>query len=242
MIHDGHEALVVDPGEAAPVQQALAASGLNLSAILVTHRHLDHIGGLQALRRPDLPIYGPHVHQVPAVTHPVGEGDQVRWRGLRFDVIEVPGHTSDHIAYWLPQGLGAQQAPLAMVGDTLFSAGCGRVFDGSLEQLYDSLQRIAAWPDDTLLCATHEYTLANLRFAQAVEPHNPELSRYQARCEALRSQQSPTLPSTLRTERAISPFLRCTQSDVVATALQHGAEDAQPQAVFAALRLWKDRF
>ena len=243
MLHNGREALVVDPGDAAPVTQALNDAGLTLSAILVTHHHMDHVGGLAALQREGLPVYGPRSEGIAGITHPLGEGDAVPWCGLSFQVFDVPGHTRGHIAYFLPSGMGALDPdPLLFAGDTLFSAGCGRIFDGTPDQLYDSLMRLASLPDDTRVCATHEYTLSNLRFAQAVEPRNPDMGRHQAHCEALRLRQLPTLPSTLRTERLINPFLRCTQSDVVTSALAHGAQDAEPRSVFVALRQWKNQF
>lgn len=243
MLHNGRQALVVDPGDAVRVKNALNSLGLDLTAILVTHHHADHTAGLAAWQGCDIPVHGPRHESIPGVTHPAGEGDAVTWQGLRFDVLDTPGHTRGHITYFAPGGLGEQDpAPLAFVGDTLFSAGCGRVFDGTIDQLYDSLARLARLPDDTRLCATHEYTLGNLRFAQEVEPDNLELIRHRAHCEALRAQHMPTLPSTLRIERAINPFLRCTQSGVASRALAQGAPDAHPRAVFAALREWKNRF
>ncbi|MFT3857017.1 MAG: hydroxyacylglutathione hydrolase [Aquabacterium sp.] len=243
MLHEGANALVVDPGDAAPVLSALDQHGLTLTAILVTHRHPDHVGGLATLQTGDIPVYGPRHEVIDGITHRVGEGDVVTWEGVRFHVLDVPGHTAGHIAYLAAGEENALfRVPLAFVGDTLFSAGCGRLFDGTMDQLQHSLERLAALPDDTRICAAHEYTLANLRFARAVEPHNARLAAYTANCEVLRARNEPTLPSLLGDEKAINPFLRCTEPEVVASALQHGAKDASPQAVFAALRQWKNTF
>jgi hydroxyacylglutathione hydrolase len=209
----------------------------------VTHRHLDHVGGLPALQTGGIPVYGPRRENIDGVTHPLAEGDVVSWQGLHFRVWETPGHTGGHIAYLSDQGLSPADAdPLIFVGDTLFSAGCGRVFDGTMQQLYESLNRLAGLPELTRVCATHEYTLSNLRFAQAVEPDNQDIRDHASLCEGLRAQNLPTLPSTVRTERRINPFLRCGEPAVIACALQHGAVDAEPASVFSALRLWKNTF
>ena len=243
MIHNGAEALVVDPGDAAPVSDALKRYELKLTAILVTHHHGDHVWGLPALQRSDLPIYGPGAETIDGVTHAVADGDTVIWNGLRFGVHDVSGHTRGHIAYFAPDGLGElDPAPLAFVGDTLFSGGCGRVFEGTMDQMYRSLNQIAQWPASTRLCAAHEYTLSNLRFAQAVEPGNAVLVQHVAHCESLRAAGLPTLPTTLATELAINPFLRCTEPAVQSAALVHDASDTSPASVFAALRLWKNTF
>ncbi|TXI95822.1 MAG: hydroxyacylglutathione hydrolase [Aquabacterium sp.] len=243
MIHNGTEALVVDPGDAAPVSDALKRYGLKLTAILVTHHHGDHVGGLSALQRNDLPVYGPGAEHIAGVTHAVADGDTVSWNGLRFGVHDVSGHTRGHIAYFAPEGLGdTDPTPLAFVGDTLFSGGCGRVFEGTMDQMHRALNRITQWPASTRLCAAHEYTLSNLRFAQAVEPDNAALARHVAHCESLRAAGLPTLPTTLATELAINPFLRCTAPAVQSAALAHDAPDTAPASVFGALRLWKNTF
>ena len=243
MLHDGQQALVVDPGKAAPVQQALQRLGLTLTAILVTHHHPDHVGGLQELQSNHTTVYGPRLENINGVDQLLGEGDVIEWAGISIKVLDVPGHTAGHIAYLIDNAADLpDNAPIAFVGDTLFSAGCGRLFDGSMAQLHASLTRLAQLPDATRVCAAHEYTLSNLRFAKAVEPNNLDIGAYQLRCEALRADHKPTLPSTIRDEKAINPFLRCTEPDVVSSARQHGAMDTSSQAVFAALRQWKNIF
>jgi hydroxyacylglutathione hydrolase len=244
MLHNGRHALVVDPGDAAPVLTALRQHGLTLTAILVTHRHPDHVAGLAVLQSGHIPVYGPRHEVIEGITHKVGDGDIITWDGVRIDVMDTPGHTAGHIAYHI-QDAPDQDGPgsIAFVGDTLFSAGCGRLFDGEMSQLYNSLKRLSQMPDDTRICAAHEYTLSNLRFAKAVEPNNnPDLDAYQVRCESLRARMLPTLPSTLRVEKAVNPFLRCAESEVVSSAMQQGARDTSPEAVFAALRQWKNTF
>jgi len=240
MLHDGHHAVVVDPGDAAPVHEALDRLQLVLAGILVTHHHGDHVGGIDALRaRLQGPVYGPARERIPQPFTPLNEGDAVELLGLRFSVIDVPGHTAGHIAY-LQQG--APKAPLLFCGDTLFSGGCGRLFEGTPEQMHHSLSKLAALPADTRVCCTHEYTLSNLRFATAVEAGNAELAAYKLRCEQLREQGQPTLPSSIGTERSINPFLRAGVPEVIASALAQGATGREAVPVFTALREWKNRF
>ncbi|MCY7317071.1 MAG: hydroxyacylglutathione hydrolase [Rubrivivax sp.] len=240
MLHDGARAVVVDPGDAAPVLKALDRLHLELTAILVTHHHADHVGGVNALRpRLKGPVYGPAQERIPQPFMPLIEGDTIDVLGLHFAVIDVPGHTAGHIAY---AQQGAVSQGLLFCGDTLFSAGCGRLFEGTAAQMHDSLSKLAALPGDMRVCCTHEYTLSNLRFAAAVEPGNTIRQAYQLRCEALRAQGQPTLPSSLDVELGINPFLRCDQAAVIAAAQQHGAEDTSPVAVLGALREWKNRF
>jgi hydroxyacylglutathione hydrolase len=261
MLHDGERAVVVDPGDAAPVERALEALGLALEAILVTHHHPDHVGGVDALRpRLQGPVWGPARERIPEPYVPLAEGDGIDVLGLHFDVLDVPGHTAGHIAYVqraAPRDTpGARadagnaastnpsrpEAPLLFCGDTLFSAGCGRLFEGTPAQMHASLAKLAALPDETRVCCTHEYTLSNLRFAAAVEPHHAAREAYEQRCRALREQGRPTLPSTIGLEREVNPFLRCDVPDVAAAAQREGATDSSEVAVLAALREWKNRF
>ena len=240
MLHDGSSAIVVDPGEAAPVQAALDARRLTLGAILVTHHHGDHVGGVDALRpRLQGPVYGPRREDIPQPFVALDDGDVVDVLGLRFEVIDVPGHTAGHIAYF-HAGPGA--APILFCGDTLFSGGCGRLFEGTAKQMHHSLSRLAALPGETRVCCAHEYTLSNLKFARAVEPGNRDLADYTAWCEATRARELPTLPSSIARERAINPFLRCAEPAVAQSAAAHGAASPAGSEVFAALRQWKNEF
>ncbi|MEK8050399.1 hydroxyacylglutathione hydrolase [Ideonella sp. DXS22W] len=241
MLHDGHRALVVDPGDATPVQAALDAQGLALAGILVTHHHPDHVGGVDALRgRLQGPVFGPARETIPAPYLPVQAGSAVQLLGLDFTVIDVPGHTAGHVAYWWAGD--ATQAPVLFCGDTLFSAGCGRLFEGTPAQMHASLAALAALPDATRVCCAHEYTGSNLQFAAAVEPHNAEVAAHITRCQALRAGGQPTLPSTIALERAINPFMRCAQPSVIAAARAQGAANDSGSEVLGALREWKNRF
>lgn len=239
MLHDGRQALVVDPGDEQPVLQALQAQHLQLSAILVTHHHQDHVGGVDALRAATgAAVYGPAGETMPEPLQRLAGGDTVQVLGLTFEVIDVPGHTAGHIAYYSPPGNGQ---PLLFCGDTLFSGGCGRLFEGTPAQMLASLDTLAALPGNTQVCCAHEYTLGNLRFARAVEPDNAALQEYTQRCEALRARRQPTLPSTLAVEREINPFLRAREASV-ARAVQARATASDAVSVFAALREWKNQF
>ncbi len=246
LLHRGH-CVVVDPGDAAPVEAFLAERRLTLDAILITHHHGDHVGGVAALAaaRPGLPVYGPAAEAIAGVTHPLADGDtlvlpitpRVRWQ-----VMSVPGHTRGHIAYFGDDML--------FCGDTLFAAGCGRLFEGTPAQMHASLSRLAALPATTRVYCTHEYTLANLRFALAVEPDNAALAERSFTEQARRARNEPTLPSTIALERATNPFLRVTLPTVIASAAQHARaasgppapEASNPVAVFSVLRQWKNDF
>ena len=236
------QALVVDPGDSAPVKAALARLGLTLTGILITHHHPDHIGGVDALvAEYRCAVHGPHSDRIPQITHPLREGDRLALLGLDLEVIEVPGHTLDHIAYFCRQGADGQ--PWLFCGDTLFAAGCGRLFEGTPPQMYDSLTKLAALPAATRVYCAHEYTLANLRFAVAVEPDNQALLERQARVQSLRDADIPSVPFSLADELATNPFLRCHLPAVAEAAARRGdAPLHSPVEVFAAVRRWKDDF
>ncbi len=241
MLHDGERALVVDPGEASGVRETLARLGLRLDTILITHHHADHTGGVPELREATgARVIGPAFENMPEPLARVSGGEHVDALGLRFEVIDVPGHTAGHIAYFCAALDGR---PLVFCGDTLFSGGCGRLFEGTPGQMHDSLARLAALPGDTRVCCTHEYTLSNLAFAVAVEPGNTALQAYLARCQALRARGEPTLPSSIDTERAINPFLRTHVPPVVQAAQSRAPDSAgDPVSVLATLREWKNVF
>jgi len=238
------QAVVVDPGDAAPVLQALAQEGLNLVAILVTHHHPDHVGGVAELHAATgAHVYGPAREDIPPPFTPVMGGETLTLLGQPVQVFDVPGHTAGHVAYHLPD---AQPSPVLFSGDTLFSGGCGRLFEGTPAQMLASLDTLATLPADTRVCCAHEYTLSNLRFALAVEPRNTDLQAYQNHCQRLRAQGTPTLPARLGNELQINPFLRARHPDVRHAVAHHAnltvEELADDAAVFAALRQWKNKF
>ena len=241
VLHDGARALVVDPGQADGVKAYLAEHRLTLDTILITHHHGDHTGGVAALRdATGARVIGPVGEPMPEPLQRVSGGQTVEALGLRFAVIDVPGHTAGHIAYYLEE---MDSAPLLFCGDTLFSGGCGRLFEGTPAQMLASLSRLADLPDATRVCCTHEYTLSNLRFAQTVEPGNADLTQYRQWCDAQRAQNRPTLPSTIALERAINPFLRTHQPPLALAAQTHNPDCGNdPLAVFATLREWKNTF
>ncbi|HZQ73666.1 MAG TPA: hydroxyacylglutathione hydrolase [Burkholderiales bacterium] len=239
-LRNARHAAVVDPGDARPVLDYLEREKLELCAILATHHHADHVGGVaQLLERWKVPVYGPRKEPIPTLTHPVSEGDEVAIPQLgasaSFSVLDIPGHTRAHIAYY---GAGA-----LFCGDTLFACGCGRLFEGTAPQMYASLQKLVALPDDTKVYCGHEYTLANIGFAKAVEPRNGALAEREARDRRLRDAGRPTLPSTLGEEKATNPFLRCSEPAVIESANKYlGSRLSDPVRVFAAIRDWKNTF
>lgn len=241
---ENQRACVVDPGDAAPVFQTLGEQRLELAAIMLTHHHPDHTGGVTALtaRYPAVKVYGPDSARIPTVTTVVDDNASVEVFGRRFSVISVPGHTLDHIAFY-SESSGADDCGILFCGDTLFAAGCGRLFEGDAHMMYESLQKLAALPESTLVYCAHEYTLANLRFARAVEPESQSvLQRIHDNSKRIHDGE-PTLPSTIELELRTNPFLRCQNSVVRASAAAH-MKTAGTNAVeiFAALRQWKDNY
>lgn len=234
LLHDAQSAIVIDPGDALPVQEKLDSLNLHLTDILVTHHHLDHIGGVQALMlRHQAKVYAPRYGHYTFQHHAVGEGDAVSipWAGLHFQVMWLPGHTQDHIAYisgdWL------------FCGDVMFGAGCGRLLDGTAAQMLQSLHRLKALPRETRLFCAHEYTLQNIDFALTLEPDNPDLRKRQHETRRLREQNLPTLPSTISVELKTNPFLRCQQAEIIQNS---HAENQDELAVFTAARMLKNSF
>ncbi|GAB2883621.1 hydroxyacylglutathione hydrolase [Microbulbifer echini] len=235
---------VVDPGEAEPVIKAL--NGAPLSGILITHHHYDHTGGIKALHKQyQCPVFGPK--SIKGVTNPIAGGDHFSLLGLALEVWDIPGHTLDHLAIILTEeSSGGRSQPHLFCGDTLFAAGCGRLFEGSPKQMYDSLQKLTSLPQGTRVYCAHEYTLGNLHFAHTIEPGNSVTSKRLADSQVLREAGKPTLPSTIAEEIATNPFLRCHIPEVAQSGAKHLGQDSSKQLdeveIFASLRDWKDHF
>lgn len=238
IIHNQQYALIIDPGDAVPVLAWITQQGLQPIAILCTHHHHDHTGGIPSLTQKfALPVYGPANEKIPGMTHPLTEGDVLHFPelSLELDVLDIPGHTAGHIAYYGQNCL--------FCGDTLFACGCGRVFEGSTRQMFDSLQKLASLPDETKIYCAHEYTRANIRFARVVDTDNPDLVELENIVEEKLKQNIPTLPSTLAIEKATNPFLRCDQPAIIHSASQYtGQHLDDPLSVFTVIRDWKNNF
>ena len=238
---DSKEAFVVDPGDAHVVHEKLKALGLTLGGILITHHHPDHTGGINALLNTyAVPVYGPHSPHIPQIDQPQSQGSRITLADTSFTVLEIPGHTLDHIAFFAEP---TNEAPLVFAGDTLFTAGCGRIFEGTAEQMYTSLEKLNALPSNTRVYCAHEYTLSNLAFAAAVEPDNAAIQNKITTDTAKRAANTPTVPSTLKVERETNPFLRCSSPHVIAAA-NNRVEQELKQAVdvLREIRHWKDNF
>lgn len=237
LIQHDNDAWVVDPGDASVVNAYLQANTLTLRGILITHHHADHTGGINKLTaHRTVPVYGPQSTKIPSITHPLTDGATFAIGATNMSVIGVPGHTLDHIAYYTPGAL--------FCGDTLFSAGCGRLFEGDPAMMLQSLQKLAQLPTDTLIYPAHEYTAANLRFASAVEPDNADVAQRSIDVTELRAVGRPSLPVTLAAELSYNPFLRYSEQSVISMAKQFDSNlnSNDEVAVFAAIRGWKDQF
>jgi hydroxyacylglutathione hydrolase len=235
--NDPRRVVAVDPGDAGPVREVLRTESLQLSGLLLTHHHKDHVGGVaELLQGSRVPTFGPANEQVPGDAQSMREGDQAMFPelGLQFSVLDVPGHTAGHVAY---VGHG-----VVFCGDTLFSAGCGRLFEGTAEQMVGSLDKLGSLPEETRVYCAHEYTVSNLQFSLAVEPDNADAAAYLQECRHKRQHDQATLPSDIRRERNVNPFLRCHRQTVIQAAEARAGKRLNPTEVFAVIRQWKDGF
>lgn len=241
VIRNRNAVIVIDPGTAIPVIEYIRSERLQLIAILITHHHHDHTGGItDLLQFSEVPVYGPRSKNIPAITHPVIENDAIFFPELplTLSVFEIPGHTLDHIAYY-----GSHPFGMLFCGDTLFACGCGRVFEGTAEQMYRSLQKLSQLPDETLIYCAHEYTLSNIKFALAADPQNAELLAFEVAAQKQRDHNRPTIPTTIGHEKLMNPFLRCDNQEIIASVQKHyGYSQPDPLDIFTALRNWKNNF
>ncbi|OON36459.1 hydroxyacylglutathione hydrolase [Izhakiella australiensis] len=236
LLHDeAGNTLIVDPGEAEPVIDYLTQHQLVAQSILLTHHHHDHVGGVKALRQkyPEITVFGPVETANKGADNIVAEGDSVPFGDREFRVIHTPGHTLGHISYF--------SNPYLFCGDTMFSGGCGRLFEGTPKQMYQSFQTINQLPDETLICCAHEYTLSNMTFAKAIWPENQKIADYYDEIKAMRAENQITLPTTLQHERQINVFLM-SQLVELKNKLKVKYTNSQPEQIFAVLRAKKDHF
>ena len=231
--------VVVDPGDPNAVQDILLKENLDLIAILITHWHPDHTGGLLELsKEKEIPVYGPKGGHIEGITNELGENDQITILGNTFKVFETPGHTLDHISYF-----SDQENPILFCGDTLFSGGCGRLFEGTPTQMYNSLSKFSSLPEETKVFCTHEYTLSNLNFAVEVEPTNKELLKYYEEVSNKRNNNEITLPSNIKLEKNINPFLRSSESSIKKSAEKYSSKSNLDNIeTLSVIRSWKDNF
>ena len=234
-----NEVTVVDPGDPKPVKEFLEERNLKLKNILITHHHFDHTGGIEDLiNLSNCEVYGPHGDHIKGINITLNEGDQFEISNIKFNVFSTPGHTLDHLSYF-----ANAEEPILFCGDTLFSGGCGRLFEGTPKQMLESLTKFSQLPSDTKVFCTHEYTESNLKFAVEVEPNNTLLNEKYSEVRKLRSEDKITLPSSIGTELNINPFMRCNQASVIEAAQAYSQTQVnEAEEVLGVIRGWKDNF